>query len=316
MHATHPEIVMLDKVGRSQAEEYISHLKKNGRFVSEISNGGKGSYKTQRALSNSTINVYHKVLRSVFARLKEDAGLLTNPFDFDMLERKSETREAFSLEELALINENLIPFIRPLFLIGLYTGMSEGDICLLKWSEIKDGWIARPRKKTKVSLDIPMLQPLRELIEAQRLISGNDEYVLPEHARMYLSNPSGISYRFKKFLRRLNIQSVAQSEGRSRAVSKKDVHSLRHQEHATRAEKERFLKQMGRALGTSIPSLETAESTLYEKVLTQLRGLSDAQLKLVSEYIGTLTGLPSPILQEEIPTTQRITLPVSEKFTS
>lgn len=347
MHATHPEIVMLDKVGRSQAEEYISHLKKNGRFVSEISNGSKGSYKTQRALSNSTINVYHKVLRSVFARLKEDAGLLTNPFDFDMLERKSETREAFSLEELTLINENLTPFIRPLFLIGLYTGMSEGDICLLKWSEIKDGWIARQRKKTKVSLAIPMLQPLRKLIEAQRLISGNEEYVLPEHARMYLNNPSGISYRFKKFLRRLNIQNVAQSEGRSRAVSKKDVHSLRHtfaylagccgiplpivqsilghmspemtahyQEHATRAEKERFLKQMGRALGTSIPSLETAESTLYEKVLTQLRGLSDAQLKLVSEYIGTLTGLPSPILQEEIPTTQRITLPVSEKFTS
>ena len=146
---------------------------------------------------------------------------------------------------------------------------------------------------------------------------------------------------------RLNIQSVAQSEGRSRAVSKKDVHSLRHtfaylagccgiplpivqsilghmspemtahyQEHATRAEKERFLKQMGRALGTSIPSLEIAESTLYEKVLAQLRGLSDAQLKLVSEYIGSLTGLPSPVLPEETPTTQRITLPVSEKFTS
>ena len=89
-----------------------------------------------------------------------------------------------------------------------------------------------------------------------------------------------------------------------------------YQEHATRAEKERFLKQMGRALGTSIPSLEIAESTLYEKVLAQLRGLSDAQLKLVSEYIGSLTGLPSPVLPEETPTTQRITLPVSEKFTS
>lgn len=79
---------------------------------------------------------------------------------------------------------------------------------------------------------------------------------------------------------------------------------------------DKLLKQMGRALGTSIPSLETAESTLYEKVLAQLRGLSDAQLKLVSEYIGSLTGLPSPVLPEETPTTQCITLPVSEKFTS
>ena len=92
--------------------------------------------------------------------------------------------------------------------------------------------------------------------------------------------------------------------------------SIRDLAYKVIAEKERFLKQMGRALGTSIPSLETAESTLYEKVLAQLRGLSDAQLKLVSEYIGTLAGLPSPVLQEETPTTQRITLPVSEKFTS
>ncbi len=241
-----------------------------------------------------------------------------------MLERQSETREAFSLDELALINDNLTPFIRPLFLIGLYTGMSEGDICLLKWSEVQGNWISRQRKKTKVALDIPMLLPLQNLIEEQRAISGDDEYVLPEHARMYLQNPSGISYRFKKFLNSLNIQSSAQTAGRSRAVSKKDVHSLRHtfaylagccgmplpivqailghmspemtkhyQAHASRAEKEKFHKQMGRALGTSIPTLDSEmESSVYEQVLSQLRQLSDDQLKQVSNFIKSIAETP------------------------
>ncbi len=93
-------------------------------------------------------------VRSNQAQKQRFAGLLNNPFDFDMLERQSETREAFSLDELALIDENLTPFIRPLFLIGLYTGMSEGDICLLKWSEIQGNWISRQRKNTKAALDM------------------------------------------------------------------------------------------------------------------------------------------------------------------
>jgi hypothetical protein len=46
---------------------------------------------------------------------------------------------------------------------------------------------------------------------------------------MYLENPSGISYRVKKFLEEeCGIVTTKHIEGRSRAVSIKDVHSLRH----------------------------------------------------------------------------------------
>jgi integrase len=54
------------------------------------------------------------------------------------------------------------------------------------------------------------------------------EYVLPDHAQMYLSNPSGISWRVKSFLESIGITTTKKPEGRTRAVSIKDVHSLRH----------------------------------------------------------------------------------------
>jgi hypothetical protein len=46
---------------------------------------------------------------------------------------------------------------------------------------------------------------------------------------MYFKNPSGISYRVKKFLEEdLHITTTKTVPGRLRAVSVKDVHSLRH----------------------------------------------------------------------------------------
>lgn len=45
---------------------------------------------------------------------------------------------------------------------------------------------------------------------------------------MYASNPTGITYRVKQFLERLGIKTSRKAEGRSRSVSSKDVHSLRH----------------------------------------------------------------------------------------
>ena len=60
----------------------------------------------------------------------------------------------------------------------------------------------------------------------QRDMAG--EYVLAEHAEMYLNNSDGVSYRVKKCLKSLKIETVSYAAGRTRAVSVKDVHSLRH----------------------------------------------------------------------------------------
>ena len=45
---------------------------------------------------------------------------------------------------------------------------------------------------------------------------------------MYQENAEGISYRFKKMLESLQIESLKSHSGRSRRTSCKDIHSLRH----------------------------------------------------------------------------------------
>ena len=109
MKENYPETDQLDKVTRQQAESYIKQLKESGRFICTINYNAKRhgkkvelKYNTLNKLSVRTINAFHKTLKSVFSRLKEDAGILYNPFDFEMLQKNSESREAFSQDEFKI----------------------------------------------------------------------------------------------------------------------------------------------------------------------------------------------------------------------
>ena len=239
MAKVHPEIENLRDVRRPHAEEYISLLRTSGSFLyvetqrqkaEEAKKAtGKAVEFVSQGLSPATINVRHKTVKAVFAWLATDAGIIENPFDIQFLDNQYESREAFTPEELKLIGANLDkdPFIKPIFVIGICTGLSEGDICNLRWEDIRNGWIVRKRGKTGVALDIPILPPLAAFLEEHRPAEVS-EFVLPEHAAMYASNPTGVTYRVKQFLERLGIKTSRKAEGRSRSVSSKDVHSLRH----------------------------------------------------------------------------------------
>ena len=241
MRENFPNVRDLNQVTRNHAEKYIRYIKEHGRFTKLVtfSRGKKVrkacvAYRTLSSLSLRTINYYHKVMKSVFSKLREDAGLLSNPFDFEMMTNDSESRDAFTTAELKLINDNMDSFVKPIFVIGICTGLSRGDICTLRWDEIIDGhWIVRRRRKTGVHLEIPILPPLATFLREQKAALSetkykDTEYVLPEHAKMYLENPAGLSYRFKKFLEGLGIKTTRQIPNRARVSSIKDIHSLRH----------------------------------------------------------------------------------------
>ena len=325
MHATYPAIEQLDCVSRLHAESYIRQLREKGRFVRTIryqrviqGKRVEHSYEAQSRLSGRTVNAFHKTLKSVFSKLQEEAGILYNPFEFDMMDNDSESRDAFTPAELKLISDNLDPFVRPLFLIGICTGLSEGDICTLRWSEIRDErWIIRRRRKTGAALEIPILPPLANFLREQKPLSAGSEYILPEHAAMYASNPSGISYRVKSFLEGLGIQTTRTGRNRGRATSVKDVHSLRHtfaylagcyqiplpvvqsilghmspemtrhyQAHADREAKEKYLAKLPTLIGgtSEIPALELSR----QEVIRQIQTLSLEQLNAVAEFIRSL----------------------------
>lgn len=234
MSEHYPDIKKLSDVQKTHAEEYIQYIRENGRFNKQVSykkGSNKAGYIRTGNLSNKSCNTFHQTISEVFDKLYDDAGLIKNPFaKIPKLNNESESREAFTEKELKLISEKADDFIKPIFVIGIATALREGDICTLKWSEVnlKKNMIRRKTMKTKRFVEIPIMSPLKSFFIEQQNISGDSEYVLPEHAVMYQENSTGIAYRVKGFLESIGIQTTKTVSGRSRAVSIKDVHSLRH----------------------------------------------------------------------------------------
>ena len=240
MKATYPEITAMTAVRKCHCESYVAYLIKNGRFVKDVAfqarrNDGiiRAGYRREYKLAGKTIHEIARVCKEVFTKLSEDAGIVMNPWaNVITPEWKQTDREIFSESELVLIkraifrDDGLSEFCRPLFLVAAVTGLTEGDICTLKWDEIS--WatrmIFRKRRKTGVDMAIPILGELETFL---REIPHRGEYVFPEHAEMYLKDPTLVSYRVKRFLEKLGIRTTRQFKDR-KAISTKDLHSMRH----------------------------------------------------------------------------------------
>ncbi len=241
MTAVYPEISELDKVRKQHCETYVRYLIDHGRFNQDIDFEAlrhgkriKARYKRRYKLAGKTIHEIARVCKEVFTKLAAEAGIIQNPWLNVITPEWNQTdREIFSEEELSLIKEGIYDsriefsdFCRPLFLVAAVTGLTEGDICTLKWSEIS--WttrmIFRKRRKTGVDMAIPILSALENYL---RTLPQCGEYVFPVHAEMYLRDASLVSYRIKRFLEGLGIKTTKKPEGR-RAISVKDLHSMRH----------------------------------------------------------------------------------------
>ena len=237
MRGEHPDIENLIDVTGAHAQEYIALLQKSGRYEKTVSysrGAGRGArtiitQAADGALSARTVRLHQTVCAEVFTLLAKDAGLQENPFSgIRMMKSDTETREAFTPDELKTIYDNLDDFTRPLFMMAVWTGFREGDICTLKWSEVDlvRRLITRRTRKTKVEVQIPISNQLYGLLTATPRTES--EFVFPKHAEMYLSNPDGVSYRVKRFLEGRGIETTRIPEGRTRAISVKDLHSCRH----------------------------------------------------------------------------------------
>ncbi len=237
----HPDIDSLDSVEQKHAEEYLQYLKSKGKYIQPDEEKEKDEEKKEEKivkLSSATLNQYHMALAEVFTLLSKDGGIFENPFtSIPKLKIEAETREAFTEAELRKINKKLDDFSRPLFTIAISTALREGDICTLKWDEVdlEIGVISRGQmRKTGHAVEIPMMPPLHEYLsklKSESVLRPEDEYteyVLPMHARMYLTNRTGVSYRIKYFLESCGIKTTKVPKGRTRAISVKDLHSCRH----------------------------------------------------------------------------------------
>ena len=246
MAATYPEVEHLAQVRKTHCEAYIAYLAKNGRFDKTIRSSVQ--YRRSRSMAKEkseirvtqythkaqliapkTIKAIATIIKWVFRVLAEDAGITLNPMDNVVLPAGDPvSREIFTEDELAQIREGIKddPFCHPLFTVAALTGLTEGDICTLRWDEVDTrlGCIRRKRRKTGVWLEIPLTPALEQYIFSRPRVS---DYIFPEHAHLYLNSRYTVPVRVKAFLDRLGIENVKKIEGR-RAVSVKDLHSMRH----------------------------------------------------------------------------------------
>ena len=225
----HPDALWLSDVTKPMAEEYISLVRSNGRYIRTVHGEPGWEYENpSRRLAAKTCNDIQIILAWVFKVLRADAGLLDNPFDgIPKAFSRGETREAFTPGEVRLILASEDRFAGAVFLVAMLTGLREGDVCTLRWREVDldGGWIRRVQRKTSDPVSIPVLPRLREFLEG---LPRRGEYVLPEHAEIYLRSPSSVSARTKSLLESLGIETTRGIDGRDRRISVRDVHSCRH----------------------------------------------------------------------------------------
>ena len=83
-------------------------------------------------------------------------------------------------------------------------------------------------RKTKAVVHIPIEEELANYLQGQYWESGQEEYILPEAARMYLNHQNVLNSRVLGYLHSLGIKTQREVPGRKRKQSVKDFHSLRH----------------------------------------------------------------------------------------
>ncbi len=224
MSRHNPSIQYLQDVTPVHAENYIHFIRTKGSF-SKFDQSPK-----KQLLAHATLNEYHNTLIQTFNLLKNETGMIENPFSgIEKLANESESREAFSLEQLKEMFTQADNFLYPIFMIGLFSGLRLGDICTLKISDVDFDrqFIYRKTRKTSKLSSIPMLPSLQEYL--RQTIPASGEYVLSDHAALYLRNPSNITQRVKHFLEAdLNICTTEQLPGRTRVCSRLGFHSFRH----------------------------------------------------------------------------------------
>jgi integrase len=184
--ANQPEAVFCYAVTRKTVEGFADHLRKD--------------------LAPATSRRKLRLLKGAFARALPIGA--RNPFDplpwvrgagagEEVHRRPLTPEERERLFEAARRD----PFMLPLVTAAAWTGMRRGDVCRLRWAAVNlaEGILAVRTDKTGARVEIPILEPLRAVLEtAQASRKPGAVYVWPQAAQVIEKTPNILTRMFKK----------------------------------------------------------------------------------------------------------------------
>ena len=163
----------------------------------------------RRDFTRRTANGAAHILKAAFRRFLPQGA--ANPFEGGITRKGRDSeggmvhRKPFTAGELSALFEAARPdpFLYPLTVCAACTGLRLGDVCGLKWGsvDLRAGVLSVKTSKTGASVQIPIFQTLREVLETALAEREPDAvYVWPDAARMHKVNPTGLTWRFKKLV--------------------------------------------------------------------------------------------------------------------
>lgn len=191
-------------------------------------------------VTERTYGAHLKFLRSVFNVLEDQAGIAENPFaKLTVPELQTQSREAFTAEELKTICAKASGDWKYMIAIGIFTGLRLTDVVHMKWSDITDRITVKPakvkrRKGNKAKIEIPIHVALARLLEQLKAERGGKPtgYLFPAMVAEYEKSRPAVSAAFCAFLKdECGIAITAEKDDdapRKRRASAKGFHSLRH----------------------------------------------------------------------------------------
>lgn len=138
-----------------------------------------------RGVTPNTISFYFRILRAVYNHAVEE-GIIESrrPFKRVYTGIDKTTKRALPLHVIKKIKEldlSLHPklaFARDMFMMSFYLrGMSFVDMCYLRKSDLKNGYVTYRRKKTNQKLTIAWKQEMQEILE--KYPETKSDYLLP-----------------------------------------------------------------------------------------------------------------------------------------
>jgi integrase len=159
----------------------ISPLKIEEYKINRLKEGVKKKGAKKKKLENSSLNRELSCLRKIFNKAIDWGYAVDNPMkkvDF-LPEDESYRNRVLSEDEEVRLLEVAESYLKPLFLVALYTGMRKGEIFNLKWQDVdfEKCEITVTKSKSGKQRRIPINTVLFNLLYAHKFQNGKSEYV-------------------------------------------------------------------------------------------------------------------------------------------